>query len=100
LHKTLGEIRTFVISPSVGTEAETNAHVFDAFWRARARPDARPRAHRAAPSQTRAHTRAHAYKTVRPRSLSTSPERKFTGDCSAHGMPAAARDPTTIDRPP
>jgi hypothetical protein len=30
--------------------------------------------------------------TVRPRSLSTSPERKFTDDCSAHGVPAAARD--------
>jgi hypothetical protein len=28
--------------------------------------------------------------TVHPRSLSTSPERKFTGDCSAHGVPAAA----------
>ena len=38
--------------------------------------------------------------TVRPRSLSTSPERKFTGDRSAHGVPAAARDPTTVDRPP
>jgi hypothetical protein len=62
LHKTLGEIRTFAISASVWTEAETNAHVFDSFWRARARPDARPRAHRAAPSQTHAHACARAYK--------------------------------------
>jgi hypothetical protein len=38
--------------------------------------------------------------TVHPRSLSTPPERKFTGDRSAHGVPAAARDPTTIDQPP
>jgi hypothetical protein len=28
--------------------------------------------------------------TVRPRSLSTSPERKITGICPAHGVPAAA----------
>jgi hypothetical protein len=38
--------------------------------------------------------------TVRPRSLSTSPERKITGNRSAHGVPAAAREPTTVDRPP
>jgi hypothetical protein len=37
--------------------------------------------------------------TVRPRSLSTSPERKITGDCSAHGVPVATREPTTVDRP-
>jgi hypothetical protein len=65
LHKTLGEIRTFVISASVWTEAETNAHVFDAFWRTRACPGAQPRAHRAALSQTRAHARARAYKADR-----------------------------------
>jgi hypothetical protein len=38
--------------------------------------------------------------TVCPRSLSTSPERKITGDRSAHGVPATARDPTTVDQPP
>jgi hypothetical protein len=37
--------------------------------------------------------------TVRPRSLSTSPERKITGICPAHGVPAAARAPTTVNRP-
>jgi hypothetical protein len=37
--------------------------------------------------------------TVRPRSLSTSPERKITGVCPTHGVPAAARAPTTVDRP-
>jgi hypothetical protein len=52
----------FSISTSVRTRAETNAHVFDEFWRARARPGAQPRAHRAAPSQTRATARARAYK--------------------------------------
>jgi hypothetical protein len=56
------KIRTFAISASVRTRAETNTHVFDAFWRARARLGARPRAHRAATSQTRAPARARAYK--------------------------------------
>jgi hypothetical protein len=37
--------------------------------------------------------------TVRPRSLSTSLERKITGICPAHGVPAVARAPTTVDRP-
>jgi hypothetical protein len=37
--------------------------------------------------------------TVRPRSLSTSPERKITGVCLAHSVPAATRAPTTVDRP-
>ena len=37
--------------------------------------------------------------TVRPRSLSTSPERQITGVCSVHGVPAAIREPTAIDRP-
>jgi hypothetical protein len=37
--------------------------------------------------------------TVRPRSLSTSPERKITGICPAHGVSAAVRAPTTVDQP-
>jgi hypothetical protein len=28
------------------------------------------------------------------------PERKITGDRSAHGVPAAAQEPTTVDQPP
>jgi hypothetical protein len=36
--------------------------------------------------------------TVCPRSLSTSPERKITGVCPAHGVPVATREPTTVDR--
>jgi hypothetical protein len=60
LCRIFAKIRTFAISASVRTRAETNAHMFDVFWRARARPDARPRAHRAMTSWTRA--RARAYK--------------------------------------
>jgi hypothetical protein len=37
--------------------------------------------------------------TVRPRSLSTSPERKITGVCPAHSVPAADRASTTVDQP-
>jgi hypothetical protein len=37
--------------------------------------------------------------TVRRRSLSTSSERKFTDDCFAHGVPVAAREPTTLAIP-
>jgi hypothetical protein len=62
LRRIFAKIRTFAISASVRTRAETNAHVFDAFWRARARPDAQPHAHRAASSQTRATARANACK--------------------------------------
>jgi hypothetical protein len=58
-----------------------------------------------APRQPRVHAalvpiKATPVLTVHPRSLSTPPERKFTGDRSAHGVPAAARDPTTVDRSP
>jgi hypothetical protein len=56
------KIRMFAISASVRTRAETNTHVFDAFWRARARPGARPRAPHAAPRQALATARTRAYK--------------------------------------
>jgi hypothetical protein len=59
LRRIFAKIHTFAISASVRTRAETNAHVFDAFWRARARPGAQPRAHRAAPSQSRAPARTY-----------------------------------------
>jgi hypothetical protein len=36
---------------------------------------------------------------VRPRALSTSPEHEIAGVCPANGVPAAARAPTTVDRP-
>jgi hypothetical protein len=37
--------------------------------------------------------------TVHPRSLPTLPERKFTIDRSAHGVPAAAQAPATVVQP-
>jgi hypothetical protein len=63
LHKTLGEIRTFVILVGVWTRAETNAHVFNAFWRARARSRRSAHARSPAPCQPRAHARDHGYKS-------------------------------------
>jgi hypothetical protein len=36
---------------------------------------------------------------VRPLALSTSPEHEIAGVCPAHGMPATARSPATVDRP-
>jgi hypothetical protein len=76
--------------------------MFDAPWRRQSTPRrSAPRA----PRQERPRACARTYKanpalTVHPRSLSTPLEHKFTGDRSAHGVPAAARDPTTVDRPP
>jgi hypothetical protein len=43
LHEIFGKICMFGCSASVWTRAEANIHVFDLFWRARARPGARPR---------------------------------------------------------
>jgi hypothetical protein len=59
---------------------------------------------RAAPHQPHAHVCARDYKADpgldrTPRSLSTPPERQFTGDHSAHGVPSAAQAPSTVDRP-
>jgi hypothetical protein len=59
LHKTLGKIRTFVIPAGALTKAETNAHVFDAFWRARARPRRSTHARSPASRQPRVHGRAY-----------------------------------------
>jgi hypothetical protein len=36
---------------------------------------------------------------VRPTALSTSPEHEIAEVCPAHGVPAAARAPATVDRP-
>jgi hypothetical protein len=96
----------FGCSARARTWAEGNGHVFDAPWWRRSTPlRSAPRAPRHAkqdpvPVPTPAPIKPTPALTVHPRSLSTPPERKFTGDRSAHGMPAAARDPTTVDRPP
>jgi hypothetical protein len=107
-----GEIRTFGCSARARTQAEGNGRVFDAPWQRQSTPrHSAPRAPRRAkqypvpvpvpvPVPAPAPINPTKALTVHPRSLSTPPERKFIGDRSAHGVPAAARDPTTIDRPP
>jgi hypothetical protein len=62
LCRIFAKIRTFAISASVRTRAETNLHVFDAPWPRQSTPDARPCAPRVAPSQTSATARVRAYK--------------------------------------
>jgi hypothetical protein len=80
--------------------------LFDAPWRRQSTPRrSAPRAPRRAkqdpvPVPALVPIKSTPALTVHPSSLSTPPERKFTGDRSAHGVPAAARDPTTIDRHP
>jgi hypothetical protein len=103
--KSYGEIRTFGCSARDKTRAERNGHVFDAPWQ-----------HQSTPRRSAPHAPCHTTPdpvpmpapapikptsalTVCPRSLSTPPERKFTGDRSAHGVAAAARALTTVDRP-
>jgi hypothetical protein len=101
LRRIFAKIRTFAISASVRTRAKTNAHVFDAFWRARACPGAQPRAHRVAPSQTRATSRSRAYKASQGFNRTPSLALDLAGaqDCPAHGVLVATRAPTTVDRP-
>jgi hypothetical protein len=80
--------------------------VFDAPWRRQSTPrrSALRAPHRAkqdlVPMPAPAPIKPTPALTVHPRSLSTPPEHKFTGDRFAHGVLAAARDPTTVDRPP
>jgi hypothetical protein len=62
LRRIFAKIRTFAISASVWTRAETHLHVVDVPWPRQSTPDARPRAPRAAPSQARATARVRAYK--------------------------------------
>jgi hypothetical protein len=92
LHRIFGKICTFGQPACVWTRAETNVHVFDLSWRARARPDARP--HAPMPSNTR--PCARTYKVAQghdrtPRTPSASPEHEFAGVLSTHGVPSAAR---------
>jgi hypothetical protein len=103
--KSYGEIRTFGCSTRARTWAEGNGHVFDTPWRRQSMPRrSAPRAPRRAkqdpmPAPMPTPIKLTSALTVHPRSLRTPPERKFTGGRSAHGVPAAARDPTTVDRP-
>jgi hypothetical protein len=54
---------------------------------------------RLCPLPTPAPIKSAKASVIRPRALSTSPEHKIAGVCPAHGVPAAARSPTTVDRP-
>jgi hypothetical protein len=106
--KSYGEMRTFGRSARARTRAERNGHVFDVPWQSESMPRrSTPRASRRAtpdpaptPSPTPSPTPIKLTKalTVHPRSLSALPKRKFTGGRSAHGVPAAARALTTVDR--
>jgi hypothetical protein len=93
----------FGCSARARTRAKRNVHVFDVPWQCQSTPRCSAlRAPRDA--QPHAHARAHAYKADQgldrtPPSLSAPPKRKFTGPRSAHCVPAAARAPTTVDRP-
>jgi hypothetical protein len=65
LRRIFAKIRTFAISASIWTRAETHLHVFDASWPRQSTPGARPRAPRATPSQARATAHARAYNASR-----------------------------------
>jgi hypothetical protein len=68
--------------------------------RARLAPDpARPASRQVKPVPLPAPIKRAKASTVRPRSLSTSPERKITGVCLAHSVPAADRASTIVHRP-
>jgi hypothetical protein len=101
--KSYGEICTFGCSARDRTRAERNGHMFDAPWQRQSMPlRSTPRALRRAtpdPVPTPAPIKPAPALTVRPHSLLTPPERKFTSYRSAHGVPAAARAPATVDRP-
>jgi hypothetical protein len=60
---TSGKIRTFWSSAGARTRADEHDHVFDASWRARARPRRSAHALSPAPCQPRVHDRALFYKS-------------------------------------
>jgi hypothetical protein len=98
------KIHTFAISASFWTWAEENVHVFDAHWTRQSTPSARTRALHAAPSHTRVPCpcsrlfKLAKASAVCPRALLTSLEHEIAGVCPAHGVPAVARAPATVDR--
>jgi hypothetical protein len=92
LRRIFAKIHTFSISASFWTRAEEHLHVFDAPWTRQSTPSARPHA----PSRARAIACARAYKASQGFNR-VSP--RAPGVCPAHGVPAAARAPTTVDWP-
>jgi hypothetical protein len=67
--------------------------------RARPAPDPASRQAEPVPLPAPAPIKPAKASAVRPRVLSTSPEHEIAGVCPPHGVPAAARAPTTVDRP-
>jgi hypothetical protein len=63
LHNTFGEIHTLWSSAGARTRADEHCHVFDAPWRARARPLRSAHARSSVPCQPGTHARARGYKS-------------------------------------
>jgi hypothetical protein len=104
LHRIFGKICTFGRPADVWTRVETNVHVFDLSWRARACPGARPRAPAPSDARPRALARAHAYKAAqghdRTPSHALSPARARVRRSSPWAWRAIGRpSPPTVDRP-
>jgi hypothetical protein len=103
LHRIFAKIRTFAISASCWTWAEEHLHVFDTPWTRQSTHSARPRAPHAKPRPcplpAPAPIKPSKASVVLPRALSTSPEQQINAVCPAHGVPAAARSPATVDQP-
>jgi hypothetical protein len=104
LHKPYGKIRTFGCSAGARTRAESNGHMFDALWARQSTPEARPACPASRQSPAGAMALARAYKA--PRDFDRTPPHALhlTGAQNhrrlpLHGVPAAARTPSTVDRP-
>jgi hypothetical protein len=103
LRRIFAKIRTFAISASVRTRAETNLHVFDTPWPRQSTPGAQPRAPRAAPSQTRATARARSPVFALHTACQRSPEHPppKTGQSShSQPRPTLERDSTCLGETP
>jgi hypothetical protein len=104
MRRIFAKIHTFAISASFWTWVEEHLHVFDAPWTRQSTPSARLRAPRAKPrpcplpAPTPTPIKPAKASVIRSRALSTSPEHEIAGVCPAHGVPAAARSPATVDR--
>jgi hypothetical protein len=103
LRRIFAKIRTFAISASFWTRAETHLHVFDAPWPHQSTPSARPRAPRTTPSQARATACAGAYKASRGFNLMPRLALDLTGVQDHRRLPCTRRAsgrPSTHHRRP
>jgi hypothetical protein len=95
LHMTFGKIHMFWSSAGARTRADEHDHVFDASWRARARPPRSAHARSPAPCQPCAHARARVYKSHS--SLDRTPPR-VTDPTRAQVRRSLPRERGAIDR--